>query len=146
MGVLEYSIMINAAPELVWRAYADPSRIPDWQTGKPVITDVQGEPGAPGSRYVSRRGRLAARTTVLTAEAPREMVTRTDAYLGLQVEVRSRLSEKSGRTELRLRAETHWERRHFLVAGTLERVILGPAQARKELDKLKALVERESAG
>ena len=37
MGVLEYSIMINAAPELVWRAYADPSRMPDWQTGKPVI-------------------------------------------------------------------------------------------------------------
>ncbi len=41
---------------------------PEWQTGRPVIGDVQGEFGVPGSSYVSRRGWLAARTTVLTAE------------------------------------------------------------------------------
>lgn len=143
MGVLDYSIVIDAAPERVWRVYADPSRIPDWQTGRPVITDVRGEPGTPGSSYVSRRGRLAARTTVVSAAAPRELMTETDAYFGLQVEVRSRLGEGSGGTELRLHVETRWRRRWFLVARLVEKAVLGPAEARKELDNLKALVERE---
>ena len=101
MGVLEYSVWIKAAPEQVWDTYVDPTRIPDWQTGKPVIEDVQGAPGEPGSTYVSKRGPLAARTTVLTAEVPRELVTRTDAYFGLQFEVTSRLSGRSGGTDLR---------------------------------------------
>ena len=146
MGVVEYSIVIDAAPERVWRTYADPSRIPDWQTGRPVITHILGEPGAPGSSYVSRRGRLAARTTVLSAAAPRELVTETEAYFGLQVEVRSRLSEKSGSTELRLHVETRWRRRWFLIARIVEHAVLGPGEALKELDNFKALVEREDTG
>ena len=110
MGVLENSIWIQAAPEQVWRTYVDPTRIPDWQTGKPVIEDVEGAPGEPGSTYVSRRGPLAARTTVLTAEVPRELVTWTDAYFGLQFEVTSRLNGRSGGTDLQLRVATAWRR------------------------------------
>ena len=50
MGVLEYSVWIAATPEQVWRTYADPTRIPEWQTGKPVITEVQGRPTTPARR------------------------------------------------------------------------------------------------
>ena len=91
MGTLEYSVWIEAAPERVWRIYADPARLPEWQTGRPVIEDISGAPGEPGSSYVSRRGRLVARTTVQRAAAPHELVTWTDAYLGLRFEVTSRL-------------------------------------------------------
>jgi len=68
VGVLEYSVWINATPEQVRQTYADPSRLADWQTGKPVVENAQGAPGAPSSTYISRRGLLAARTTVLTAD------------------------------------------------------------------------------
>lgn len=145
MGVLEYSVWIEAAPEMVWGAYVDPTRIPEWQTGTPVIEDVQGEFGTPGSSYVSRRGRLAARTTVLAADAPRELVTRTDAYFGLRFELAARLSERAGGTDLQLRATTHWRRGFAPVAKLVERAILSPTEARKELDDFKALVEGETS-
>ena len=144
MGVLEYAVWINAAPERVWGTYVDPTRIPDWQTGKPVIGDIQGAPGEPGSSYVSRRGPLAARTTVLAAEVPRELVTRTDTHFGLSFEVASRLSGRvSGGTDLQVRAATQWRRRWGPVATIVERAILSPREARKELATLKALLERE---
>ena len=146
MGVLEYSVWIGAAPELVWRAYVDPTRIPEWQTGRPVIGDVQGEFGVPGSSYVSRRGRLAARTTVLTADGSRELVTRTDAYFGLRFVVASRLSERAGGTDMQLRVMTQWRRGFTSVGKIVERAILSPAEAQKELDNFKALVEREASG
>ena len=60
MGVLEYSVWIEAAPEQVWHTYVDPLRLPDWQTGRPAILDVQGAPGESGSTYVSKRGALSA--------------------------------------------------------------------------------------
>ena len=145
MGVLEYSVWIKATPEQVWRTYVDPTRIPEWQTGKPAIGDVQGVPGEPGSTYVSRRGPLAARTRVLSADFPRELVTMTDAYFGLQFEVTSRLNGRAGGTDLTLRAATHWRRRFGPVATIVELAILSPREAHKELASLKALIEREAS-
>jgi uncharacterized protein YndB with AHSA1/START domain len=145
MGVLVCSVWIDAAPEEVWGTYVDPARVADWQTGKPVVGEVQGAPGEVGSTYVSRRGPFAARTTVLAAEAPRELVTRTDAYLGLQFELTSRLEERSGGTDLQLRAATHWRRRLGPVSKLVELAVLSPREARKELAMLKALIEREAA-
>jgi uncharacterized protein YndB with AHSA1/START domain len=144
MGAFEYSVWIRATPEQVWPLYVDPTRVPDWQTGKPVVGDVQGSPGEAGSTYVTRRGPFAARTTVLSADMPRQMVTRTDAYLGLRIEVTSRLIGRSGGTDLRLSAATHWPRGFRPVAKIVEMVILSPGEARKELAGLKALVEREA--
>ena len=144
MAVQEYSVWIEAAPERVWPIYVDPASIPDWQTGKPVIEDVQGAPGEPGSTYLSRRGPLSARTTVLAAEAPRELLTRTDAYFGLEFEVTSRLSERSGGTDLQMRVTTHWRRRLGPVAWLVERAVLSDREARKELTLLRELVEREA--
>ena len=145
MGVLEYSVWINATPEQVWQTYANPARIADWQTGKPVVENAQGAPGAPSSTYISRRGPLAARTTVLTADPPNEITTRIDAYLGLQLEVTSRLVRRSGGTDLLIRAETNWSRRHGPIERIVEMAILSPREAQKELTNLRELIERESA-
>lgn len=146
MGEVEYSVWIDAAPEQVWRIYVDPTRIPDWQTGKPSIVDVQGLSGEPGSSYRSKRGPLVARTVVVAAQALRELVTRTDAYLGLQLEVTSRISERADGTDLRLAVVTHWRRRLGPLAKLVELAVLNPREMRKELALLKALVERERAG
>jgi hypothetical protein len=145
MGVLEYSLWVKAAPEQVWRTYVDPTRVPDWQTGKPVIGDVQGAPGEPGSTYVSKRGPLAARTTVLSAHVPRELVTTTDAYFGLRFEVTSRLSGRSDGTDLAIRVTTQWRRRFGPVARIVEMAVLNPREMRKELAYFKTLVEREAS-
>lgn len=145
MGGYVYSIWIEATPAQVWHTYADPHRIPEWQTGKPVIEDVHGAPGEPGSTYVSKRGPLAAQTTVLTSTAPVHLVTRTEAYLGLQFELTSRLADRAGGTDLELTAETHWPPRRQTLGRLLERVILSPREATKELTNLKTIIERNGA-
>ena len=144
MGGLEHSVWIRATPEQVWHTYVDPAALAGWQTGKPVVDEVEGPPGAPGSTYVSRRGPLAARTTVLSADPPRLLVTRTDAYFGLDFEVTSRLTERSSGTDLHLSVETHWRRGRGPLARVVEMAILSPREARKELANLKALVEERA--
>ena len=144
MGEHAYTVWIKAAPGLVWRVYVDASRIPHWQTGKPVIGDVHGGPGELGSTYVSRRGPLVARTTVLASDIPTRLVTRTDAYFGLELEITSRLTERAGGTDLALNVETHWRSRRRLLEKVVERAILSPREARKELTNLKMIIEREA--
>ncbi|HET7736264.1 MAG TPA: SRPBCC family protein [Nocardioidaceae bacterium] len=143
LGELAHAIWIQADPEAVWRTYVDPHRVPDWQTGRPVIEDVHGGPGSTGSTYVSRRGRLAARTTVLASEAPARLVTRTEAYFGLELVITSRLTQRAGGTDLALTVETHWSAHGRLVHGIVERAVLNDREARKELANLKLLIERE---
>ena len=146
MGEIVYSVWIKAAPFEVWRTYVDPHRIPEWQTGRPLIGDVRGAPGEPGSTYVSRRGPLTARTAVVTATVPTELVTSTEAYLGLQLVVTSRLTARAGGTDLDLTAETRWPRGRRLLGVLVERVVLSPREAAKELRTLKTIIEREAAG
>jgi uncharacterized protein YndB with AHSA1/START domain len=142
MGSLTVSVWIKATPEQVWRIYVDPSRIPDWQTGKPVVSRVDGLPGVVGATYLSRRGRLSATTLVVSAESPGELVTRTDTSFGLQLDVSSRLVEHAGGTELRIDAEARWRPMLRPVAKVAELAILNPRQARLELANLKSLVEQ----
>jgi uncharacterized protein YndB with AHSA1/START domain len=144
MGVLEHSVWIEAQPEEVWRIYVDPSRIPEWQTGSPVIEDVRGPGDEPGATYTSRRGPGAARTTVLEAERPRRLVTTTEAYLGLRFDLASRLQPEANGTRLDLRVETHWPRGLGLLGRLVELIVLSDREATKELAGLKALVEREA--
>jgi uncharacterized protein YndB with AHSA1/START domain len=146
VGTLEHAVWIQAPPDAVWSVYVDPSRIPDWQTGSPVIEDVRGSGGAPGSTYISRRGPGAATTTVLEAERPRRLVTETHAYLGLRFTVVSTLEALEGGTRLRLRVETHWPRGLGLLGKLVELAVLGGREAEKELGRLKALVESRSPG
>jgi uncharacterized protein YndB with AHSA1/START domain len=133
-----------APPEEVWRTYVDPSRLPEWQTGSPVIADIQGPGGQPGSSYTSTRGPGTARTTVLSADPPHRILTRTVAYFGLKFDVDSRLQPERNGTLLRLRAETHWPRGLGVAGRLVERVFLSGTEARKELANLKTLIEREA--
>lgn len=146
MGQFVYSVRIEAAPALVWGIYVDPRRIPEWQTGRPLITDVRGVPGEQGSTYVSKRGVLRARTSVLSSAAPTRLVTLTEAYVGLQFEVTSQLSPRAGGTDLEVTAVTQWPRGRRLIGKGIERMVLSSGEARKELDNLKRVVESEVAG
>lgn len=125
------------------KTYVDPGRLPEWQTGSPVIADVHGKGGQPGSTYASSRGPGTARTTVLSAEPSRRIVTRTVAYFGLKFDVDTRLEPDANGTLLRLRADTHWPRGLGLLGKLVERAVLSGSEARKELANLKALIERE---
>ncbi len=146
MGVLEHSVWVDADPEQVWSVYTDPSRIPDWQTGRPVIVDLQGRGDEPGASYISKRGPLSAHTTVLLADGPHRLVTRTDAYLGLRFHVTSRLDLQAGGTQLDLRTEKHWPNGLGLLGRLVELAILNPREIRKELRILKMLIESEATG
>lgn len=145
MRTSEHSVSISASPEAVWDVYVDPSRIPEWQTGSPSIEQAHGRAGEPGSSYVSRRGPGSARTTVLTADRPRRLVTRTRAYLGLEFEVDSLLVPEADGTLLTLRVQTWWPRGLRWVGRVVERAILSSAEASQELGNLKALVEHGAA-
>ena len=140
MGVIEHSVWIHAQPDEVWRVYIDPLRIPDWQTGSPVIDSVRGSADAPGSTYTSRRGRLTARTVVLAVDRPRRHATRTRAVLGLRFTLVSTLEPVDGGTRLDIRVETDWPRGLGLPGRVVERAMLSGNEARKELARLKALV------
>jgi uncharacterized protein YndB with AHSA1/START domain len=142
MGASNFSVWIQARPEDVWRIYVDPSRIPDWQTGSPVIEDVSGAGDEPGTTYVSRRGPGTAQTTVLEAARPRHLVTRTEAYLGMQLDLITDLTPEGEGTLLELRARTEWPRGRALLGKLIEVVILNPSEARRELARLKTLVEQ----
>jgi uncharacterized protein YndB with AHSA1/START domain len=110
MGTVDYSVWIQSSPEEAWRVYADPSQIPEWQTGSPVIEDVHGRGDQPGSTYVSRGRPGAALTTVMEVDKQLRLVTRTNAYFGLRFDVTSSLTPHAGGTLLELRAETYWPR------------------------------------
>ena len=142
MGASNFSVWIQARPEDVWRIYVDPSRIPDWQTGSPVIEDISGAGDEPGTTYVSRRGPGTAQTTVLEAARPRHLVTRTEAYLGMQLDLITDLTPEGEGTLLELRARTEWPRGRALLGKLIEVVILNPSEARRELARLKTLVEQ----
>ncbi|HEX3196007.1 MAG TPA: SRPBCC family protein [Propionibacteriaceae bacterium] len=143
MGAVDYSVWIQASPEQVWRVYVDPSRIPEWQTGSPVIEEIHGRADEPGSTYVSRRRPGAARTTVTEAEKPSCLMTITEAYFGLRFDVRSLLTPQSGVTLLGLQVETLWPRGLGLLGKPVEVAILSPREGQKELARLKALIESD---
>jgi uncharacterized protein YndB with AHSA1/START domain len=145
MGEYVYSVRIEAPPEHVWPVYVDPRRIPQWQTGRPVIEEVRGDPGEPGSTYVARRGPLSARTTVLTSTVPTHLVTSTDAYLGMHLTVTSRLTARAGGTDLEMTAETRWPRRRRWLGGLVDRVVLSSREAAKELANLKWIIEGQAS-
>ena len=61
VGSADFSLWLDAAPEQVWQIWADPLRIPDWRTGKPVIEDLRGNPGEVGSSSRDAAGSPRAR-------------------------------------------------------------------------------------
>jgi uncharacterized protein YndB with AHSA1/START domain len=145
MGVIEHEVWIDASPAAVWRLYADPTRIPEWQTGSPVVEVVRGDGMSPGSVHRSRRGRLVGRTEVRESDPPRRLVSDTVASLGLRFVVTSDLRDERGGTRLLLHVRTTWPRGLGLLGRVVERALLSGGEAAKELTRLKALAESDSS-
>lgn len=140
MGVLRYSIWVDAAPEAVWSAWTNLDLIPRWQTGSPRVADVTGDGGV-GTYYSVRRGPTSARTTIIMAEAPSRYVSRTSALLGLQFDLEARMTPESGGTSLALEARTEWPRGIGWFGRVVEAFVLSPREAERELANLKAIIE-----
>ena len=140
MGVLRYSIWVDAAPESVWSAWTDLGLIPRWQTGSPRVADVTGDGGV-GTSYSVRRGPTSSRTTIIMAEAPFRHVSRTSALLGLRFDLEARLAPERGGTSLALEARTEWPRGLGWIGRVVEAFVLSPREAERELANLKVIIE-----
>lgn len=133
MAKHSYSTWIDASPELVWEVFTDLSRIPEWQTGGPVVTDASGRGDVPETIYAVRRGPFVAHTEVLETARPARYRSRTDAYLGLRFDLTTILIPEKGGTRLELEADTHWPRGMGLLARLVEAVVLSGHEAQREL-------------
>jgi len=142
MGVLRYSIWVDAAPEAVWSVWTDLDLIPRWQTGSPRVADVTGDGGV-GTSYSVRRGPTSARTTIIVAEAPSRYVSRTHALLGLRFDLEAQLTPERGGTGLALEARTEWPRGLRWFGRVVEAFVLSPREAERELANLKAIIEAD---
>jgi uncharacterized protein YndB with AHSA1/START domain len=136
-----YSIWVDAAPERVWEVFTNLDRIPEWQTGRPVVSDASGRGDEQGTTYSVRRGPATSRTAVLEAARPSRYRSRTDAYLGLWFDMTASLIPERSGTRLDLKADTHWPRAMRLPGRLVEAVVLSGHEAHRELERLKLLVE-----
>jgi len=143
MGTVEYSIWIDASPGLVWDVYTDPARIPEWQTGDPHVLDLSGRGDEVGTTYTVRRGPGAAHTTVTGAVRPKTYSSRTNAYLGLSFDLTANLVPEEGGTKIDLILQAKWPLGLRLFGRSVEFLFLNGREGRRELERLKVLLERE---
>lgn len=141
MASYRFSTWIDAAPELVWDVFTDLDRIPEWQTGHPVVTDASGHGDVRGTTYSVRRGPATSRTEVLEAARPTRYRSRTDAYLGLWFDVTATLTPDKSGTRLEIQGDTHWPPGMGLPGRLVEAGVLSGHEAHRELERLKLLVE-----
>ena len=141
MGTHRWSVWIDAPVENVFAVYTDINRLPEWEAGIRKIEDVTGPGDRPGTTYAVRYGPFASRSEVVEAERPSRLVIRTAGVLGLQARGTSTLIPEAGGTLLTILYETTW--RYPWLGRLLEKAMLNPSVLRRELNNLKALVERE---
>jgi uncharacterized protein YndB with AHSA1/START domain len=141
MGSYSYEVRIAAPPGSVYDLYTDLDRVGEWQEGSPRITDRSGDPRRAGSTYTTRRGRVAAASAVIVSERPTTHVVKLEGAMGLRAELTSRLVPEQEGTRLTVELDARW--RWPFVGRLLEKVIFNPRIARRELTKLKEIVERE---
>lgn len=140
MGILRYSVWIDATPDAVWSAWTDIDLIPRWQTGHPRVASVTGAGGV-GTSYSVHRGPSESRTTVVVADAPSHYVSKTQALLGLRFDLEAQLTPESGGTRLALEARTAWPTGLGWLGRGVEAFVLSPHEAERELANLKTIVE-----
>ena len=121
MGILRYSVWIDATPDALWSAWTDIDLIPSWQTGHPRVASVTGDGGV--------------------ADAPSHHVAKTQALLGLRFDLDARLTPESGGTRLALEARTAWPTGLGWLGRGVEAFVLSPHEAERELANLKTIVE-----
>jgi hypothetical protein len=122
--------------------FTDLNRIPEWQTGAPVVVDASGRGDVAGTTYAVRRGPGVAHATVREAVRPYEYRSRTTAPLGLVFETIAHLVPEDQGTRLELEAQTHWPLAMRLLGRLVEAVVLSGHEGHREMKQLKVLVER----
>ena len=135
MGTHRWTVWIDASPEQVFAIYTDINRLPEWEAGIREIEDGTGPGDRPGTTYSIR---------VDGVFRPSRLVTRTTGVLGLQARGTSELIPEAGGTRLTIVYETTWPYRWL--GRLLEKAMLNPSTLRRQLNNLKALVEREDKG
>jgi uncharacterized protein YndB with AHSA1/START domain len=143
IGTHEYTVWIDASPEKVFDIYADVNRLPEWEVGIREVKDVTGPGDRVGTTYAVRYGPFSSRSEVVEAKRPRRLVTRTSGVFGLRGLGTSNLTPEGRGTRLDILYETVWPYRWL---GVLEKAMFNPGTLERELDNLKALVEREARG
>lgn len=74
-----FSVEIAAPPEHVFDLWVDTDRMPEWTEGLTRISDVSGERGQVGTRWVSWFGRSRTTAEVIEADRPRVVAWRVRA-------------------------------------------------------------------
>lgn len=140
------SIVIAASPETVWETVMDPTRLERWVTTHESVEGATAGPAAAGDSF-KQKLRLAGKSfevdwTVVEAEAPVMARWRGDGPAGSTAEVVYRLEGEDGGTRF------DYENEFALpggmlgkVAGGLLSAAPGRREARRTLDKLRALLE-----
>ncbi|HKD96414.1 MAG TPA: SRPBCC domain-containing protein [Micromonosporaceae bacterium] len=97
---LEVHRTFDAPPELVWRAFTDPSAVPAWFWPFPTTAEVDARPGG---RYLLTSAVLTMEGEVEAADAPRSLTLRW-AWAGEpeQTRVRVDLAPDGAGTSLRV--------------------------------------------
>jgi uncharacterized protein YndB with AHSA1/START domain len=76
MGQYRFEIDIAASPDRVFALWTDLDRMHEWVGGVTGVTDVHGETGRTGTRYVVHFGPMRSPTEVLEADPPKRIRTR----------------------------------------------------------------------
>jgi uncharacterized protein YndB with AHSA1/START domain len=141
------SIVIAAPPERVWETVMDPTRLEQWVTTHDTVEGAAPGPVSSGDSF-KQKLRLAGKSfevdwTVVEADPPREARWQGDGPAGSTAKVVYRLEAEDGGTRF------DYENEFALpggmlgkVAGGLLSAAPGRREARRSLDKLRALLER----
>lgn len=141
MATHRHSVWIDAAPDQVWEIFTDLDRIPEWQTGEPVVFEATGRGDVAGTTYAVRRGPAVAHTTILECVRPYRYRSRSAAYLGMSFELVVYLVPQRDGTRVELEAQTHWPIGMRHIGRLVEAVVLSGHEAHREMERLKLLVE-----
>lgn len=143
----EFCIDIDAPPELVWRLFEDPERLPSWQPDLQSYEAVSGEPGWPGTVsllvYHQQGRRVETTETIIAREEGRHRAGRYENTWASNEMACTFQPMPDGGTRWRAYAEFRFKGWVQLMAPLLRSGI------RKRLEddmmRFKALAEREHA-
>jgi uncharacterized protein YndB with AHSA1/START domain len=143
------TIFIAAPPERVWETVMDPTKLEQWVTTHDSVESATPGPVSEGDSF-KQKLRLAGKSfavdwTVVEADEPRIARWRGDGPAGSTAQVVYRLEDEDGGTRF------DYENEFALpggamgkIAGGLLSAAPGRREARKTLDKLRALLENGS--
>lgn len=143
------SIVIAAPPERVWETVMDPTRLERWVTTHDSVEEARPGPVSGGDSF-KQKLRLAGKSfevewKVVEADAPRLARWEGDGPAGSTANVVYRLEPEGGGTRF------EYENEFALPGGMLGKVaggVLSAApgrrEARRSLDRLRALLEGEA--